>query len=255
MKRFAECSWKKLEELDCAQTIVLFPIGSLEQHGWHLPVGTDFLLARAISDRLATKETQGFEALLFPELQFGLNAEHTGFCGTVTLPARLLLELLEQQVRAVYDHGFRYFAFLNTHGGNTSLLEVFIREFKAAHPDCHLTSFQYFAHGFFDALRDTIENPIGIDVHAGELETSVLQYLSPELVDQNVPPQMLKERNCKSGELPKFWLTKEVSVSGVIGDATTARVDKGKIFFDYICDSLLEAVSAYMKDAMAGPMC
>lgn len=255
MKRFAECSWKELDGFDRNRTIVLFPIGSLEQHGWHLPVGTDFLLAKAISDRLAERDTDGFDALLFPELQFGLNVEHTGFCGTVTLPARLLLEIFERQVSAVYDSGFRYFAFLNTHGGNTGLLEVFIREFKAAHPDCRLTSFQYFTHGFFDALKDSIDNPIGVDVHAGELETSILQYLSPELVDMTVPPEKLRERNCKSGELPKFWLTKDVSVSGVIGDATYARADKGKIFLDFICDSLFEAVSAYMKDAMAGAVC
>jgi creatinine amidohydrolase len=255
MKRFEECSWKKLDGLDRSRTIVLFPIGSVEQHGWHLPVGTDLLLARAISDRLAARETDGFEALLFPELQFGLNVEHTGFCGTITLPARLLLELIERQVRAVYDSGFRYFAFLNTHGGNTGLLEIFIREFKAAHPDCNLTSFQYFTHGFFDALRESIDNPIGVDVHAGELETSILQYLSPELVDMTVSPEKMRERNCKSGELPKFWLTKEVSASGVIGDATLARREKGKIFLDYICDSLFEAVSAYMEDAMTGPVC
>lgn len=252
MKCMTECSWHTIDGMDRNRTIVVFPIGSVEQHGWHLPVGTDYLIAEAISKELATRETEGFEALLFPSLQFGLNAEHTGFCGTVTFPARLILEILEQQARVMAESGFRYFAFINTHGGNTALLEIFVREFKAAHPECHMTSFQYFTHGFFDALRSTIENPIGVDVHAGELETSILQYFSPELVDFNVPPEVLKERNCKSGELPKFWLTRDLSASGIMGDATLARPDKGKIFFDYICDSLYSAISDYMTQAMAG---
>lgn len=252
MKRMIERSWHTIDAMDRNRTIVLFPIGSIEQHGWHLPVGTDYLIAEAISKELATRETEGFEALLFPTLQFGLNTEHTGFCGTVTVPARVVLELLEQQTRVMVEQGFRYFAFLNTHGGNTGLIEIFVREFKAVHPDCRMTSFQYFTHGFFDALSDHIDNPIGVDVHAGELETSILQYLSPELVQMDVPQEALYERNCKSDELPKFWLTKDVSVSGIMGDATLARPDKGKVFFDYICNSLVSAVSAYMQDAMAG---
>ena len=251
MKRMIECSWHAIDTLDRDRTIVLFPIGSVEQHGWHMPVGTDYLMADAISSELAKRETNGFEGLLFPTLQFGLNAEHTGFCGTVTFPARLLLEILEQQVRVMLNQGFRYFAFLNTHGGNTPMLEIFVREFKAAHPDCHMTSFQYFTHGFFDALREHIENPIGVDVHAGELETSMIQYLFPEMVHMDVPPEKLKESNCKSAQLPKFWLTREVSVSGIMGDATLARPDKGKLYFDYICDSLTSAVSDFMQDAMA----
>jgi len=251
MKRMIECSWHAIDQMDRDRTIVLFPIGSVEQHGWHMPVGTDYLMADAISKELATRETAGFEALLFPTLQFGLNAEHTGFCGTVTFPAKLLLEILEQQVRVMLDHGFRYFAFLNTHGGNTGMLEIFVREFKAAHPDCHMTSFQYFTHGFFDALRAYIDNPIGVDVHAGELETSMIQYLFPELVHMDVPQDTLRECNVKSGELPKFWLTREVSVSGIMGDATFANPDKGKLYFDYICDSLTNAVSNFMQSSMA----
>jgi len=252
VKRMIECSWNTIDAMDRSRTIVLFPIGSVEQHGWHMPVGTDFLIADAISKELALRETDGFEALLFPTLQFGLNTEHTGFCGTITLSARQLLELLEAQAREMVADGFRYFAFLNTHGGNTGLLEIFVREFKAAHPDCHMTSFQYFQHDFFDALRNHIDNPIGVDVHAGELETSILQYLAPELVHLDVPPEKLKERNCKSGELPKYWLTKDVSISGIMGDATFARPDKGKIYFDYICDALESAISKFMLDAMAG---
>ncbi len=252
MKRLIECSWKEIDALDRDRTIVLFPIGSIEQHGWHMPVGTDYLIAEAISKELATRETQGFDALLFPGLQFGLNTEHTGFAGTVTLPARLLLELIEAQVNEMAADGFRYFAFLNTHGGNSGLLEIFVREWKAAHPESRITSLQYFQHGFFDALRGHIDNPIGADVHAGELETSILQYLSPELVDMNVPQEALKERNCKSGELPKFWMTRDVSQSGIMGDATLANADKGKIYFDFICDSLEQSITKFMLDAMAG---
>ncbi|MEA4871144.1 MAG: creatininase family protein [Christensenella sp.] len=251
MKRMIECSWHTIDQMDRNRTIVLFPIGSVEQHGWHLPVGTDYWMAEAISKELAQRETDGFEALLFPTLQFGLNVEHAGFCGTITLSAKLLLELLEQQVRLMREQGFRYFAFLNTHGGNTGLLEIFVREFKVAHPDCRMTSFQYFTHGFFDALRAYIENPIGVDVHAGELETSMMQYLMPELVHGDVPPEQLTESNCKSGALPKFWLTREVSVSGVMGDAKLAKPEKGKIYFDYICDSLALAISDFMQGAMA----
>ena len=251
MKRMIECSWHAIDALDRDRTIVLFPIGSVEQHGWHMPVGTDYLMAEAISCELTKRETKGFEALLFPTLQFGLNAEHTGFCGTITFPAKLLLEILEQQVRVMLNYGFRYFAFLNTHGGNTPMLEIFVREFKAAHPDCRMTSFQYFTHGFFDALHAHIDNPIGVDVHAGELETSMIQYLFPEMVHMDVPPETLTECNCKSAQLPKFWLTREVSVSGIMGDATLARPDKGKLYFDYICDSLTSAVSDFMQDAMA----
>lgn len=252
MKRMIECSWKIIDESDRDRTIVIFPFGSIEQHGWHLPVGTDYLLAEEISKELAKRETEGFEALLFPALQFGINTEHTGFCGTVTFPARQVLELLEQQAQVMVGYGFRYFAFINTHGGNTGLIEIFVREFNASHPDCRMTSFQYFTHGFFDALRDYFENPVGADVHAGELETSMMQYVLPELVHMDVPLEKLSESNCKTSALPKFWMTKDVSVSGMIGDATYARPDKGKIFFDYICDSLASSISAFMRDAMAG---
>lgn len=254
MKRMNECSWKTIDGMDRAKTIVLFPFGSIEQHGWHLPVGTDYLIAEAISEHLAERDSEDYDALLFPTLQFGLNTEHAGFCGTVSLPARLILELMERQAQIMVAYGFRYFAYLNTHGGNTPLIEVAVRAFNAAHPDCRMTSFQYFTHGFFDALREHIENPIGVDVHAGELETSILQYLLPQLVHTDVPLEVLRESNCKSAALPKFWLTRDVSASGVIGDATLAGPDKGKIFFDYICDSLASAISAFMREATAGPV-
>jgi len=164
-----------------ARTCIL-PIGILEKHGPHVPIGSDLIQAREWSARAARREY----AVVFPDYFYGQINEARHQPGTFALPPTMALDLLQATTDEIGRNGFRHVVIVNAHGGNPQLLRYFIQSQLAKRHDYVVYLFDPAADPAVDAKVKEIRksDPAG-DMHAGERETSTLLYLRPELVEMD----------------------------------------------------------------------
>lgn len=246
MKKWTDLTWKQIQDLDRENTLFVMPVSSIEQHGLHLPVGTDYLILERMMADLLGRPALPFEVIVLPVLQYGLNEEHIRFPGTLALSQELIVQILRAQADSLVRHGFRNFILPSSHGGNTGMLESFIRSYRKDH-DCRMSSFIYFKCEIYKAHPELFDNPLGLDVHAGEFETAIMLYLFPELVDTTIPRTQWTDCNVLASALPVGWLSHECSPIGVIGDGALATAEKGKAYFEIACDWQVEKLKDFMR--------
>ncbi len=172
-------SWTEVEDLLTRTDMVIFPVGALEQHGPHLPIGTDFLngLERA---KLIAQRT---DVLVAPILLPGNSPYHQAFPGTVTLPAELIQEVYFEAAKSLMQNGFRRFLVLNSHGGNRVISQYIADRINHETEGIAVELGQ--AAGPFREARDpaSTDEPAVFDRHGGVGETSTSLYLIPDLVE------------------------------------------------------------------------
>lgn len=234
---------------DKARALVILPLGAVEQHGHHLPLGTDSILARAWLDRALPQLPADAPVFVAPPLVYGKSNEHLGFAGTISLSARTL----RRQVLAVAAHlkslGFRRLAVLNTHGGNSPVLTATLREIQTA-----LGMRAGMLRGYYTPAQSAQEAAYGI--HAGEWETSLLLAAAPSLVrmDRAVceyPARIDAPGSLRPEGAPAVfaWKTSDVSRSGVMGDATIATAEKGARWLDEASAALARKITELLASA------
>jgi len=204
------------------RALVIIPTGAIEQHGAHLPVGVDAILGQAWLANALPKLSAGAAKRVFvaPPITFGKSNEHDGFAGTVTISARTLRRVLLALAAELRAMGFRSIAVLNTHGGNSPVIVCTLREIQ--------TSLGMRAGMIRPDFSGRDAREMKCDIHAGEWETALMLACAPELVrmDKAVceyPPRSLDG---------VAWMTRDVSKSGVIGDARAATAAKGKLWLE-----------------------
>jgi creatinine amidohydrolase len=236
-----ELAGPSLAESVSESSLFIQPIGAVEHHGPHLPLGTDSIvvdeLAKAVVD-----VRRDLDLVMLPTLSYGLSTEHVWAPGTITLSASTVLAVLQDVAASVIRAGGKRLALFNGHGGNTHLLRVAIREIRAA------TGLEtYLLSGGLppdNGGPPTDPREEGLGIHGGIGETSVVLYLRPELVDmekaeRSVPSWVHEYRHVGFGKSAEFaWLSSDLSPSGVIGDPTLATVELGKEKFNASVDGL-----------------
>ncbi len=172
-------SWTEVEELLTRTDMVILPVGALEQHGAHLPIGTDILngLERA---KLVAQRT---DVLVAPILFPGNSPYHLGFAGTISLPAELIQEVFFEAAQSLMRHGFRRFLILNSHGGNR-VISQYIADRINHETEGIAVELGAAATPFRQApAREPAPGGPVFDRHGGVGETSSSLYLIPDLVD------------------------------------------------------------------------
>jgi len=208
---------------------IIQPVASIEQHGPHLPVGVDSILGQALLDTaLSDVDPISPQALVLPPLCYGKSNEHAGFPGTLSVDAKTLRRILITVSHEVAALGFSRLSFFNTHGGNRSLLELVIREINE---ERQLSS--DFLNYPFEPELNPQEKAWGM--HADEWETSLMLACAPHLVslDKAVceyPARIEDPGYLKPEKSPVTfaWQTRDLSKSGVLGNAPAATLEKGK---------------------------
>ena len=170
--------WPKAQER-AAYTCIL-PIGILEKHGPHVPLGSDLIMAREWSARAARQEY----VVVFPDFFYGQIYEAKHQPGTFALPSRLVWELLDATVEEIARNGFKKIVIVNGHGGNPQLLRYFVQSQLERRRDYVVYFFDpaYDAKAEEEKFKPLRKTDPSVDLHAGETETSVLLYLRPDLV-------------------------------------------------------------------------
>ncbi len=242
-----EIEWRRLRadelrEAATPETVVILPVASIEQHGPHLPVEVDSVLAEAVALATARAMTeQGGRALVLPTLWTGISEHHMSFGGTITLDATTFAAVVEQICRSVVRLGFQRIALLNGHGGNDSALRVAADDLtpRLGRPVVALTYWHVAAAEIAKVL--TAQTRL---LHACEAETSMMLALRPDLVamDRAPPPQPAPE---DTPGLHRWRTLAQVSSVGVIGEARAASAEKGR--------RLLAAISATLAQALMRP--
>ena len=169
--------------------MAILPIGAVEQHGRHLPVGTDWLIAQALARRVAERLAAARDVYLLPALPYSLSQCHGPMPGTVWLTPRTLGDVLRDLVRSLVRQGMRRIVVLNAHGGNF-VLDDEIRELNLRHPDVIILNASTWASA--PAGGGAGGRVVGGDIHAGASETTAMLAIAPERVQSpqidHIPP-------------------------------------------------------------------
>jgi creatinine amidohydrolase len=229
-----------------ATSILCLPMGSMEQHGPHLPLNTDTVLAEAFTGRLVERWGEAFDLWRLPAIPIGLSREHDWAAGTMSLSVggmtALLRDLVREMVRAVPA---RNLLIVNGHGGNRGILEALGREL----------------HGDFGVNLVTLHlgammSPVpeaGLpEIHAGKDETSVMLALAPDLVRPERLGELVASPDGHAIRATVLdpatswpWSSGDprIASAGVIGDAVSASAGHG----DAVVSRMVEAAGAVLQ--------
>jgi creatinine amidohydrolase len=238
----------EVKTLDFSQLIVVFPTGSFEQHGPHLPMTTDTDIVTAVARGVETKLPDS--TLLLPTLWPGLSTHHMHFPGTLDVPQATYIRLVTELGKSIASMGAKKVFMLNGHGGNDTPLRAALRELKTEVPQTRFVFASYWTLAA-KTLRDVRESELGGMGHACEMETSIMLLLDPDRVKMDravrdgptfTDPYRLADM--QHGR-PVFFVNEfhEVTKSGVMGHPDLASAEKGRRFLDGIVDE----VAAFVK--------
>jgi creatinine amidohydrolase len=248
-----EMSGEEVREALKRTKAILIPVGATEDHGPHLPLGTDCMEAREICRRTAVRlEEMGCPVVIGPLIPFGTSSFHMGFAGTVSISSSTLTKLLHEVCMSLYKGGFRDFILIHGHDGNLSSMMVAAQEIVDATPDARSVVLNWLAA--LSKVYHTIQTSTKGEGHGGEGETSRLLVTHPELVHPErgcahyVPPEHMRKiqgpEHVKTGGGIYYGTRsyKEHTPYGHIGDPGLAKEETGHKGYEAIVDWLSKVI-------------
>lgn len=227
-------------------SVIVQPLGAIEQHGPHLPLVTDAAIASAVAEAAVPRAVErGVDAWLLPTLPYTKSNEHAWSPGTVWLSARTMLSVLEDIGRGVASTGARKIVFLNGHGGNSALVSMANRELRL---QFGLETFLAHPSQPADQGGESSPSELGMGVHGGRDETAMMLHLHPELVDMTravraVPEHLTEFRHVRfGGSVPFGWLSDDFGDHGHIGDPTEATAELGARLVNGAIDTFVDVL-------------
>lgn len=250
---FPYLTWQEVADMkNKANTVIIQPMGAVEQHGYHLPLVVDSAISEGVMGAVLTHLSEDIPAYTLPTLYYGKSNEHVGFPGTITLSAETLLKMLREVALSIYQAGFRKLIFMNSHGGQPQILDIIARDLHQEYPDFLIFPFfTWRAPHLTKQLLSEKEALMGI--HAGDAETSLMLALLPEQVKMDLavkeyPPELPADSILTlERALPYPWITKELSKSGVIGDATVATLEKGEKILASLTEGWIKVIESVYR--------
>jgi creatinine amidohydrolase len=253
--RWEELTSPEIAALDREQTIIILPIGSLEQHGNHMPLGTDTMLSHSVS--LAAAGDAG-NVLVLPPPWYGFSAHHMRFPGSISLRAETLIALCDDIVASVVTHGFRRMLIVNGHGGNNGIIDVLAATLGHRHyGKARVAALTYFvlAREEIAALRRSEPGGMG---HACEFETSMMQHVRAELVKIDraattypAPGSAYLTTDLLGAQPVRVYHDfGDLSPTGTLGDPSLASPEMGARFFA----ASVDALRAFIEDFRSWPI-
>ncbi len=249
-RNFAYLTWKQVEALSKSDTLLILPTAAIEQHGPHLPLATDTLINNLLLGKALLSLPAVLPIYALPPICYGKSNEHLGFPGTLSVSSTTFMAVVHDIASSIASAGFRKLVFYNTHGGNSSLIDVMARDLRA---EFGLQTFcLYGSAGAAFTGIDPQEKAYGF--HAGEIETSFLLSATPELVHtseytvnyiaQVDSPDLLRPENASA---TFAWLTRDIAPSGVLGDPRYASAQKGNRWIEEATSKIAEALEAMLQ--------
>lgn len=249
---FPRLSKLEVAKLSKDDALVVLPVGAVEQHGPHMPVFTDTLISEVLLTTAFEQLPEDANIWLLPPIPYGKSTEHLGHPGTITLSATTLMAVVMDIAKSLSVSGFQKMVLVNTHGGNTDLLNMMGREIRI---ETGMAVFRLDPGGLggADAWITPREKQAGI--HAGDMETSLVMSAIPHWVHmEEAPceyPNYPDSRYLMLRQRAFAWVMDDLSHTGISGDATQASMEKGEAmtmaYGTMIAEALLEFQAFDMK--------
>ena len=212
--------------------VAVLPVGSFEQHGDHLPLSTDTIIACVIANRLAIT----YNVLLLPPVTISCSHEHEGFHGTVSVSSRTLIAIIDDVQSSLARSGIKYLVLVNGHGGNYVLSNI-TQEANVAERRVAL----FPGREDFRVARERarMETTTSEDMHGGEWETSILLHSYPDLVCSTY-----SQSDHDAPERPHLLITgiRAYAARGIIGRPSVASAAKGQAALDSLIRSFADVL-------------
>lgn len=245
-RRWTEMTTDDFASGDTAAWIAVLPVAAVEQHGPHLPVGVDAMLGQGYLDRALALMPDDLPVAVLPMQTIGTSHEHLGFPGTLSLSPETVIRAWTEIGASVARAGVRKLVFLNSHGGNTSVLDIVARALRVSHGLFAVTT-SWHRLGYPKDLFSADELRNGI--HAGEIETSVMRALSPELVRMDSARDFPSETYAMERDYAQLraatpagfgWMAQDLHASGAIGNAAAGEAKAGEAAIDHGARAFIE---------------
>ncbi|HVW85193.1 MAG TPA: creatininase family protein [Bryobacteraceae bacterium] len=255
--RYEEFTWPEIRDAVADNRVAVLPVGTVEQHGPHLPLVTDVLTASEMS-RLAV-ENDPSRAVLLPPVYYSFNEHHMDFPGTIAVEGETIIRYVSDIGRSLARHGFRKILLVNGHGSNVPFLDIAARNItNQSEAVCAMVSWwSLVPKALFAELRES-EKPGGM-AHGCELETSVLLHLRPDLVRmekaekdiQFAPTEFFYwDLEAPSPIFFQEWFSR-YSRTGTVGDPTKATAEKGEQFVAAVVERLCALIVEFRDRKIA----
>ncbi len=264
IRQWQDMTWKDFQTRDMSNMIAVLPLAAIEQHGPHLPLGTDVMIMRGYLERVLARLPGDLGVLFLPVQETGTSDEHIEFPGTLSLAPQTLMRMLTDTGGSVYRTGCRKLVMLNSHGGNSSVIDLAARQLRRAH-GMLVVSASWHRFGYPDGMFDQPELIHGI--HGGDIETSLMMAFRPDLVREDMiadfpPASLAMERDnlwlTASRPAGFGWMAQDLSETGAMGNAALASRIKGEACADYGATAFIELlrdVEAFdLTNLPAGPL-
>lgn len=244
--KFHEMTSTRLAAIERDRTVVLIPIAAVEQHGPHMPTGTDTILCNAVAEAVESRLSES--VLLTPTLWLGASAHHLRIGSTLNAKLDTYVATLCDVARSLLDDGYQRLFFLNGHGGNIDPMRMAVRMIQPAYGKALLAAGSYWciADGL---IHETLTGDHKFVGHACEFETSMMLHVRPELVDIE---------RADAGELVPdqfagVFLSRDMrqrTREGFTGRPDLASAEKGRRLFDGIIDRLVCTVEKLLTQPL-----
>lgn len=242
IRNYRDLTRLEMEQVDKEETIILIPLGALEQHGNQAPLGTDDIIAEAmvkyLGEELDAAGEKDFPILAFQVIPIGLSTEHKNFCGSITFKPDTYYHMLYDICVSLAHHGFRKIAFLVCHGGNAPVVQILSRELRS---ELGISPFILSSGAFgHPDVKATVSEGNIWDFHGGEMETSMVMAVDESLVkletsEAGRPESFLHNKtllpygSVSIGWVSEDWKTEDGKPIGIGGDPSGATAEKGEI--------------------------
>jgi creatinine amidohydrolase len=260
---WTDIRWPEIAAAEAARWIAVLPLAATEQHGPHLPIGTDIMIAQAYLARVRELLADNTPATFLPLQPVGISTEHIDYPGTLTLPTEVALKTWMALGESVARAGIKKLVMVTSHGGNSAAMSLVAQDLRAR---CGLLAVTtgWFRFGAPEGLFSPDELRHGI--HGGAWETSIMlaryrRHVNSDKIADFRPASIAMEKQYRwlsaHRPAPFAWQTQDLHVSGGVGDATAASAEKGERLLDHgaraFCELLAEVDNFDVKRLSRGP--
>jgi len=260
---WTELHWPDIGAAEPARWIAVLPLAATEQHGPHLPLGTDVMIAQAYLSRVRELLPAGLPVTFLPLQPVGISTEHTDFPGTLTLSSEAALAGWKALGASVALAGVKKLVIVTSHGGNSAAMALVAQDLRAELGLLVVTT-SWSRFGMPDGLFPEEELRHGI--HGGAVETSIMlarfgAHVRKEKIADFSPASIAMEQEYRwlstHRPAPFAWQAQDLHESGASGNATLASVAKGELLLDHgaraFCELLMEVDKFDVNSLSKGP--
>lgn len=247
-------TWEEAKSSISSANAILLPVGSMEQHGYHMTLDTDTYTSKVLAEKIAQEaQKRDIYIVVAPPLTFGVSWYHMDFPGTITFSQKTFIAAVLEILKSIHKHGYKNIIIFNSHGGNSIALQLVINLF-----------YEQFGEIVYLAQWWEIANDVLMEIdsgylHSEEAETSLLMYLGQRVLkDKTCREAFSREKALrKGGKSTSKWIRYdglhkgpfislpmnriiEISKSGVVGDAKVATIEKGEKIAETVINRIVE---------------